>query len=323
MPKDGETSDVTENLSETHKRFVRKRATLRSLFTKEDRRVNAIIDSEEPDLKTLYVVKDKLVNAKHRLQEYDDKIQDLLIQMKDDQSSEYDFEECDIISDNHSLLLARIDDFLHALEKTSQLSSLAATKSAQHSSVKLPKIGWVLFFFSIPMFFVDGVLMLYYSILNRNHSLGNGTFVENIALNKPVNSSSMLKNKFAPCNAVDGRLTEMVHTQNSDIEWWCVDLEKIYNFQSVVLYNRDGDVAMKNRLAGFELRFSDNGHCNIETFNGSRICYKDTEAIGLLVYNITSCNQPGVSFSSRFIFLSPRSDKYLTFRQLMVFEPIG
>ncbi|ESO99839.1 hypothetical protein LOTGIDRAFT_173497 [Lottia gigantea] len=142
---------------------------------------------------------------------------------------------------------------------------------------------------------------------------------KNIALNKPARMSSMRK-QFRAGNGVDGMLTNLVHTRKSDTEWWCVDLGKVYDFQSVVLYNRrNKNKALINRLAGFELKFSYNGHCDFETFNGSPVCYKDTESIGQLVYNITKCNEP-VCLSSRFIFISPRSKQYLNFVELMVYE---
>ncbi|ESO94678.1 hypothetical protein LOTGIDRAFT_176706, partial [Lottia gigantea] len=62
-------------------------------------------------------------------------------------------------------------------------------------------------------------------------------FTKNIALNKPTSMSSV-NHKYVACKGVDGKLTGFAHTKNSDTEWWCVDLEKVYDFQSVVLYNR-------------------------------------------------------------------------------------
>ncbi|ESO99844.1 hypothetical protein LOTGIDRAFT_173502 [Lottia gigantea] len=108
---------------------------------------------------------------------------------------------------------------------------------------------------------------------------------------------SSKRSNFAACKGVDGKLNGIVHTKNSDTEWWCVDLEKIYDFQSVVLYNRrGGNQVAFNRLAGFELKLSNNGHCDFETFNGSPVCYKDTESIG---------SSPGLGLS----FESSRNSK--------------
>ncbi|ESO98902.1 hypothetical protein LOTGIDRAFT_158859 [Lottia gigantea] len=61
-------------------------------------------------------------------------------------------------------------------------------------------------------------------------------FIKNIALNKPSYSSSTYE-IYLSCCAVDGILTTMAHTQNSELEWWCVDLEQVFNLQYIEIHN--------------------------------------------------------------------------------------
>ncbi|ESO98901.1 hypothetical protein LOTGIDRAFT_158858 [Lottia gigantea] len=143
-------------------------------------------------------------------------------------------------------------------------------------------------------------------------------FVSNIAFNKPALMSSVFKNEKG-CRAVDGDLSSLTRTRESTLEWWCVDLEKIYNFTSIVIYNKNSGHYMSiNRLIGFQLKLNDNGECNLETFHDSVVCYKDNRTWRLYEYHLTSCNQPDVDFSSRFIFISPRSSLPVTIREVFV-----
>ncbi|ESO98905.1 hypothetical protein LOTGIDRAFT_158862 [Lottia gigantea] len=142
-------------------------------------------------------------------------------------------------------------------------------------------------------------------------------FVYNIALNKPALMSSVYLNEKG-CKAVDGDLSGQIHSNGKSLEWWCVDLGKIYNFTSIVIYNNMGYSSHVNRLRGFKLRLDDNGQCNEETLNNSVVCYKDKETWGRYEYHLTSCNQPDVDFSSRFIFINPRSHEILSIREVVV-----
>ncbi|ESO98607.1 hypothetical protein LOTGIDRAFT_174142 [Lottia gigantea] len=118
--------------------------------------------------------------------------------------------------------------------------------------------------------------------------LPKDAFIENIALHKPVNSSSK-DGLGTPCRGVDGSQSRAARTQSSALEWWCVDMEGIYNLQSIFVYN--GFAVNMDQIIGFELRLSYTGLCTIETYHGTTLCYKDTEPTSLEVYNITSCNQ--------------------------------
>ncbi|ESO98904.1 hypothetical protein LOTGIDRAFT_158861 [Lottia gigantea] len=129
------------------------------------------------------------------------------------------------------------------------------------------------------------------------------TFIKNIALNKPSNISSTYYGIPCSCCAVDGILTSQINTKNSKLEWWCVDLEQVFNLYYIEIYNAYSQYpSVMERFNGFQLRFSNTGQCDYETFHEARLCYKDNIQYAQKTYKITSCNYQSV-FSSRFIFL--------------------
>ncbi|ESO98606.1 hypothetical protein LOTGIDRAFT_174141 [Lottia gigantea] len=146
--------------------------------------------------------------------------------------------------------------------------------------------------------------------------LSHSSFIQSIALKKPVNMSSV-SNIEGACNGVDGSLNSFILIQSEEqVDWWCVDLGKIYIYQSIVIYsNGNSEIYSMNQISGFELRLGNYGQCSVVSYHGTTLCYEDIEPIGLALYNITSCNHPGVTFSSRFIFISPRS--YVVLEELV------
>ncbi|ESO83749.1 hypothetical protein LOTGIDRAFT_168990 [Lottia gigantea] len=119
--------------------------------------------------------------------------------------------------------------------------------------------------------------------------LPQGCFIENIALNKPVNTSSMFK-AFAPCFGVDGKVDIITHTYNSDLEWWCVDLEKIYIFQSVVLYNRiDFPFLTPDMRNGKFLLILTVLTSAVHNVKAAGVCY------GIGLYSRRNCGYSGIS----------------------------
>ncbi|ESP05417.1 hypothetical protein LOTGIDRAFT_152268 [Lottia gigantea] len=115
-------------LADSLKSTVRKRANLRSLFTREDKRVCSIIESQDMDgVQLLKVIQNKLVKSKEQLHRLDEEIQDLHMQMDRSDLADQDFEECDILYDNHGLIMNKIADFLSKVSSKTSTPTIFGT----------------------------------------------------------------------------------------------------------------------------------------------------------------------------------------------------
>ncbi|ESP01938.1 hypothetical protein LOTGIDRAFT_157068 [Lottia gigantea] len=142
----------------------------------------------------------------------------------------------------------------------------------------------------------------------------------NVAIGKPSVMSTFHSLPYLPCNCVDGntandRLT-VCHTQKLNPNWFCVDLENIYNFKQITIFNRQ-DGGSINRIVNFQIRLSSVGACDESTFSSTPLCHQDPNPTGLVVYNITTCSG-AVAFSSRYIFISNSNGQFLTFSEIKV-----
>ncbi|MBZ5670938.1 MAG: discoidin domain-containing protein [Acidobacteriia bacterium] len=81
----------------------------------------------------------------------------------------------------------------------------------------------------------------------------------NLALGKPTQQSSTYSGDFPASNGVDGRKDDgsMFHTNNERNPWWQVDLQGNYALSYIMLYNRTGCCAERERTV--QLLLSQNG----------------------------------------------------------------
>ncbi|XP_055956489.1 uncharacterized protein LOC130012477 [Patella vulgata] len=146
----------------------------------------------------------------------------------------------------------------------------------------------------------------------------------NIAVGKPTGQSSKLDFRSSSSNAVDGSTNNNWNSgqctrtkSNNGNEWWCVDLQQIYNINIIKLFNRD---AFKDRLQGFEIKTSSNGQCNQTGFTSATSCYKDTPPTTQDVYTIDRCNQPiSTSISARTVYVTVSSE-VVTLCEVQIFS---
>ncbi|XP_055956405.1 multiple epidermal growth factor-like domains protein 10 isoform X3 [Patella vulgata] len=145
----------------------------------------------------------------------------------------------------------------------------------------------------------------------------------NIALDKPTGqSSTFLYGSSFSSNAVDGNTDNdwgnghCTHTNNNNgIDWWCVDLQQIYNIDRIKLFNRD---QFQGRLSGFELKISSVGQCNESGFISATSCYKDTPPTTQDIYTIDRCNQQQ-SLSARTVFVRVNNDEVVSLCEVQIF----
>ncbi|XP_055956473.1 multiple epidermal growth factor-like domains protein 10, partial [Patella vulgata] len=154
--------------------------------------------------------------------------------------------------------------------------------------------------------------------------------VTNVAYNKPTNQSSTYvgfsgDTRSLPSHAVDGNTDNhwegehCTHTaDNTGSDWWCVDLQQIYNIDSIKLFNRD---RFQERLSGFEIKISSGDQCNESGFNSATSCHNDTSPTAQSIYNIESCDQQQ-SISARTVFISVNNE-VVTLCEVQIFsDPI-
>ncbi|XP_050403287.1 receptor-type tyrosine-protein phosphatase kappa isoform X2 [Patella vulgata] len=144
----------------------------------------------------------------------------------------------------------------------------------------------------------------------------------NIALGKPTRQSSRYYNSKSS-NAVDGNTDNKwenghcSHTNNTGNEWWCVDLQQIYDIDNIKLFNR---VGYENRLQGFEIKTSSSGTCNQTGFRSATSCYIDTTTTTQDIYTIDICNQTtSTSVSARTLYVNVSSQP-LTLCEVQIFS---
>ncbi|XP_055956407.1 multiple epidermal growth factor-like domains protein 10 [Patella vulgata] len=155
--------------------------------------------------------------------------------------------------------------------------------------------------------------------------------VTNVAYNKPTKQSSTyteenVKDTISLAyHAVDGNTDNhwedghCTHTaDNTGSDWWCVDLQQIYNIDSIKLFNRD---RFQERLSGFEIKISPGDQCNESGFNSATSCHNDTSPTAQSIYNIESCDQQQ-SISARTVFISVNNE-VVTLCEVQIFsDPI-
>ncbi|XP_055956524.1 multiple epidermal growth factor-like domains protein 10 isoform X2 [Patella vulgata] len=152
--------------------------------------------------------------------------------------------------------------------------------------------------------------------------------VTSIATRRPTNQSSTYNDSRLPFNyshsrnAVDRNIDNHCenghcsHTQDDKPIWWCVDLQGIYNINSMTIYNRN---RFEERLQGFEIKISYSGTCNQTGFQSATSCYKDTTSTQS-VYNVTGCNQRSYkAFSGRTVYVSVSSQS-LTLCEVLIYS---
>ncbi|KAK6187343.1 hypothetical protein SNE40_005398 [Patella caerulea] len=130
----------------------------------------------------------------------------------------------------------------------------------------------------------------------------------NVAYRKATSQSSIYTHAESD-RAVDGN-TDGVFTHEScthtlisgTSQWWCVDLQHIFNITNIKLYNRvDGS---QERLKGFDLLLNSNGVCSASGLISANSCYDDKQAGTQNIYTIDECNQPTkIPMSGRVVYI--------------------
>ncbi|XP_050399853.1 multiple epidermal growth factor-like domains protein 10 [Patella vulgata] len=126
----------------------------------------------------------------------------------------------------------------------------------------------------------------------------------NVALRQQLVQQSSTRYGAVASRAVDGNTNSdwsngsCTHTIEGYSGWWCVDLQQLYYFNQIKIYNRQ-NTSFWGRLQGFEIKTSSSGQCSEEGLQSATSCYKDTTSTQS-VYTVTGCNQPSsTSFSGR------------------------
>ncbi|ESO96397.1 hypothetical protein LOTGIDRAFT_159801 [Lottia gigantea] len=144
-------------------------------------------------------------------------------------------------------------------------------------------------------------------------------YKNNVAFGKPAAMSSLYdKGQYPACHGVDGDVKTLSHDGQRTPKWWCVDLQQIYNFKEVKIYNFAPGEWGKRQLQYFTMKLSNHGLCDDEGFNNSEVCYQDNLPDAQFIYNITHCTS-SLPFISRFIYLTVHSTSiYLHFLEMVV-----
>ncbi|XP_055956286.1 multiple epidermal growth factor-like domains protein 10 [Patella vulgata] len=151
----------------------------------------------------------------------------------------------------------------------------------------------------------------------------------NVALRQQLVQQSSTNYGGVASRAVDGDTNSdfdngksCTHTLEVRSGWWCVDLQQLYYFNQIIIYNRQ-NTRWWDRLQGFEIKTSSSGQCSGQGLQLATSCYKDTTSTIQSVYNVTGCNQgSSTSFSGRTVYVSSINDT-LTLCEVEIFADLA
>ena len=129
----------TKDIEESLKIAVKRRGNLRRIFTVQGKKINTLLQQDsltDENIEALKLSQQKLLEVKPEIKQLDIEIQRLLVILENEEASDKDFEESDVVSDDHAVLLSHLEK---ALIQQPKLSA-KPQKEFKHSSLKLPKI---------------------------------------------------------------------------------------------------------------------------------------------------------------------------------------
>ncbi|XP_055956295.1 cell death abnormality protein 1 [Patella vulgata] len=151
----------------------------------------------------------------------------------------------------------------------------------------------------------------------------------NVALRQQSVQQSSTKYGGVASRAVDGNTNSdfnigqsCTHTPEGVSGWWCVDLQQLYYFNQIKIYN----IQNRNywgRLQRFEIKTSSSGQCSEQGLELATTCYKDTTSTIQSVYNVAGCNQgSSTSFSGKTVYVQSFNDA-LEMCEVEIFAVLG
>ena len=132
------TDTSSKEFEDSLKIAVKRRGNLRGIFTKHGKKITTLLQQDsltDKDIEALKLSQRKLIEVKREIQQLDKEIQRLFVLLGNEGACDKDFEESDAISDDHVVVLSRVEK---ALQETK--SSPKPQKEFKHSSLKLPII---------------------------------------------------------------------------------------------------------------------------------------------------------------------------------------
>ncbi|KAK6180123.1 hypothetical protein SNE40_012328 [Patella caerulea] len=123
----------------------------------------------------------------------------------------------------------------------------------------------------------------------------------NRALGKPTAQSSPPASSYSK-RAVDGDINSCTLINGTGQLWWCVDLQNVYDIDSVKLYNTNN---LQKRLQSFQVKLGLYGVCDSRGFGSATTCYTEASQSIKDVYTITDCNHASpIPLVGRFIYVT-------------------
>eukprot|EP00121_Abeoforma_whisleri_P007365 Awhi_evm1s6723 len=127
----------------------------------------------------------------------------------------------------------------------------------------------------------------------------------NVALGKPVTASSIY-GSYPPSKLTDGSISTFAHTLKDHAPWFEIDLEREYNVQEIIIYNRQN--CCQSRIRDFVLSVGNEYNQTVESF------YYHDYSGDLMSYSKLF----GAGIKARYVRLQIPTTEYLNIGEIMV-----